>query len=140
MIHTQSDMARKWLRLAGAAASIALLAGCATDRTYDRTGYPPKIDLSAKAIGAIVIDENGNVAIVGAESTVPKRCSLPPRDDEHAKGGGTYPVCGKLEATRVYGIQSLSLISHTGSSCFTIGPFGHGSNAYYYQLPAGCTP
>jgi len=136
----QTRTACTWLRLAGAAVSITLLAGCATKGTHDRTGYPPKIDLSSEAIGAIVIDENGNIAIVGTRSEVPKPCTLPSIDEKHAKSGSKYRVCGKLDATRVYGIQSLSLIQHTGSKCITIGPFGHGSNAYYYQLPAGCTP
>ncbi|MCB1917448.1 MAG: hypothetical protein KDG52_17260 [Rhodocyclaceae bacterium] len=133
MTRYRTKAARTALRLLGTAATLTMLAGCFGKEGYGPDGYRTKMDMSGDVIGAIVIDKNGEIAVVGADKQELPRCSLPGED-------GKYRTCGKLENTRVSGISSYSMVRHTGSTCYTIGPFGHGGNIYYYQIPFGCTP
>lgn len=136
---TRSATMRSVARALGAGALLGTLAGCqmmGMKPPYGEGGgdggQSPK--LPASAIGALVFGPEGEIYVVdGAGRNVPG-CVMPGTMDKSA------PECRALAGTTVLAIKSVAAVRHTGSTCTTVGPIIHAGRAYYFQLPAGCTP
>ncbi|HRP98375.1 MAG TPA: hypothetical protein PL143_19235 [Rhodocyclaceae bacterium] len=125
-------MTKPLARTLCAGALLGVLAGCQMidHKPYGDATQAPA--LPSAAIGALVLDAEGDLFVVDGEGRTVQGCVPPGTMDPAA------PECAALTGTTVMAIKSVALIRHTGSTCTTVGPIIHAGRAYYFQLPAGC--
>jgi len=140
-------------------AAACLVVGCQPKGEPKVEPTPPAaVDLGAVAkrllapdyaVGALLIGKNGEIVAVDITGQTRPPCSLPeiPVTDAAAQAPSAEgkraatadePECAKVRNTTIANLQSPSIVRHTGSNCFLVGPIIHAGRAYYYQLPPGC--
>ena len=128
-----ADIAHALARGAAACVLAGALGACMSTGKHrpggNDGGAPPLPDAS---LGALSINEDGEIVVVDAKGQAIPKCVL--RATEAKKAS----ECRGLKDTDILEIRSMSIVTHTGSNCTTIGPIIHGGRAYYYQLPPGC--
>lgn len=149
MQEQQRELGRT-IRNLGAIAAVLLLGGCAAmpghhaDQSADegRKAVLAAPELAKRfiepgqAVGAIVINRDGETVFIDDKGNVAKPCQLcAPGDKECIAEGrkAELPQCKSTTGTTITDITPISIVNHTGSRCILVTKKGL-TGYYTYQL------
>lgn len=149
-MHEHEGTRIRTIRSIGAMAIALLLGGCvgmpahhadqpSGDRTRDTLTAPElakRFVAPGQAVGAIVINRDGETVFVDDKGNVAAPCYLCAQDDkaciaDNRKAG--VPMCKSTTGTTITDVTPISIVSHTGSRCILVTKKGL-SGYYTYQL------
>lgn len=129
---------------AGVFVAALLLGGCAGMQAPGHADYEPlkaselaqRFVAPGEAVGAIVVNRDGDLVFVDEKGTVVEPCRLCEDGDEACKAGKAderVPMCKSTSGTTITGVTPMSVVSHTGSRCILVTKQG-ASGFYTYQI------
>ena len=141
------------IRNLGAIAAALLLGGCAGMHAHhahhadQAAGEGRKAALAApelakrfidpgQAVGAIVINRDGETVFIDDKGNVAKPCHLCAPDDKACLAESRkaeLPMCKSTTGTTITDITPISIVNHTGSRCILVTKKGL-TGFYTYQL------